>query len=64
MNLEITAEWLKSFDEDIPEPTGAITPRERAELARRLEALKAKTMSEQPEAQAEDPLETAVAGRK
>ncbi len=32
MNLEITDEWLLSFDKT-PEPSGYITPRERASVA-------------------------------
>lgn len=38
MKLEITDEWLLSFDESTPEPSGYITPRERAEVARRRES--------------------------
>jgi len=38
MKLEITDEWLLSFDEKTPEPSGYITPRERAEVARRRES--------------------------
>lgn len=41
MKLEITDEWLLSFDEKTPEPSGYITPRERAEVARRRESAQA-----------------------
>ncbi len=34
MDLKITAEWLQSFDSDY-EPSGLMTPRDRAELERR-----------------------------
>jgi len=35
MNLKITAEWLHSFGDDDYEPSGLMTPRDRAELERR-----------------------------
>ena len=34
MDLKITVEWLQSFDSDY-EPSGLMTPRDRAELERR-----------------------------
>ena len=37
MKLEITDEWLLSFDVETSEPSGYITPRERADAVRRLE---------------------------
>lgn len=41
MKLEITDEWLLSFGEETPEPSGYITPRERADAARRHEVAQA-----------------------
>lgn len=38
MNLEITDEWLLSFDDKTLEPSGYITPQERADVARRRES--------------------------
>ena len=35
MDLKITAEWLHSFGDDDYEPSGLMTPRDRAELERR-----------------------------
>lgn len=35
MDLKITAEWLQSFGDDDYEPSGLMTPRDRAELERR-----------------------------
>lgn len=35
MDLKITAEWLLSFDDGGYEPSGLMTPRDRAELERR-----------------------------
>jgi len=35
MILQITAEWLQSFGDDDYEPSGLLTPRDRAELERR-----------------------------
>jgi hypothetical protein len=40
MKLEITDEWLLSFDDKTPEPSGYVTPNERAEMARRKEGVK------------------------
>lgn len=35
MDLKITAEWLQSWGDDDYEPSGLMTPRDRAELERR-----------------------------
>ena len=35
MDLKITAEWLQSLGDDDYEPSGLMTPRDRAELERR-----------------------------
>lgn len=35
MDLTITAEWLQSWGDDDYEPSGLMTPRDRAELERR-----------------------------
>lgn len=35
MDLNITAEWLQSWGDDDYEPSGLMTPRDRAELERR-----------------------------
>ncbi len=60
MKLEITDEWLLSFDEKIPEPSGYITPRERAEVARRRES--AQTAALQTPAVQEVSISDALAG--
>ena len=45
MELKITPEWLLSFGDDDYEPSGLITPNDRAELARR----KAERLQSMPE---------------
>lgn len=35
MDLNITTEWLQSWGDDDYEPSGLMTPRDRAELERR-----------------------------
>ena len=47
----ITAEWLQSFDSDY-EPSGLMTPRDRAELERRkVERLSEARLIEEPDAE-------------
>jgi hypothetical protein len=48
MKLEITDEWLLSLDEKTPEPSGYITPRERAEVARRREIAQTAALQASP----------------
>ncbi len=64
MKLEITDEWLLSFDESTPEPSGYITPRERAEVARQRESAQMAALQSSPSQEANKASAKAVATNK